>query len=364
MRTTPTATAIPKATERAPRARGIPLLLHALALAWVGGMLLAARLEPVRYEAWLQEDRLIEWSTVALFAAAGILRLRAALPRRALFDVLVALFCLFVAGEEFSWGQRLLGFTPPETFLAHNTQQELTLHNFADVFGRPKGVLMLALGGYALLAVLAVWRPAARVMQRIGATPPAPSAAGWLLAAVALLAWYPADYTGEWVEALAGGIFLATSPVRRPLPVLLFAGAATLALTYVSGHARATDPPRAACALREVQAIVLDLEAGAATSQLVDRGRVHKRLFTAMREGYIDAAALSTLHATPCAAASESRRAHGIDPWGNAYWLETSRPAPGVRALTIYSFGPNRRRDEADGRPAGDDIAAYGEIAW
>ena len=41
----------------------------------------------------------------------------------------LGLFCWFVAGEEISWGQRLLAFQPPEFFLRENFQQELNLHN-------------------------------------------------------------------------------------------------------------------------------------------------------------------------------------------------------------------------------------------
>ena len=43
--------------------------------------------------------------------------------------MLLALFCLGVAGEEISWGQRLFGFKPPDVFLERNYQQELNLHN-------------------------------------------------------------------------------------------------------------------------------------------------------------------------------------------------------------------------------------------
>src|SRR5688572_16915438 len=108
-------------------------------------VLAAAYRSEARYESLMQEDRFLEWLTAVLFAIAGVVRLRTAIINRRWFDGLVALFCLFVAGEEFSWGQRLLGYTPPDWFLAHNIQQEATLHNFADVFGRPKWSLISVL---------------------------------------------------------------------------------------------------------------------------------------------------------------------------------------------------------------------------
>ena len=44
--------------------------------------------------------------------------------------------CLFlVAGEEISWGQRLLGLETPEQIAASNTQGEFNLHNHEVIFG-------------------------------------------------------------------------------------------------------------------------------------------------------------------------------------------------------------------------------------
>src|SRR5215208_6063891 len=66
---------------------------------------------------WLaMEDGVIEWLTVAFFALAAIIGLRRAIRERKVFDGLVALFCIVVLGEEISWGQRLIGFTPPDFF--------------------------------------------------------------------------------------------------------------------------------------------------------------------------------------------------------------------------------------------------------
>ena len=178
-------------------------------------MLLMAEHQESAYDALMQEDRAVEWATVGLFAIAGLLRLAPALRRRRVFDVLVALFCLFIAGEEFSWGQRLVGYDSPVAFLEHNVQQEATLHNLA-VFGRPKWPLSIALAGYGiLLPVVAglarraggdapVQRFLRRLLDRSGVSAPPLAAAPWFAAAVGLLVWYPVtlvddDTISGWV---------------------------------------------------------------------------------------------------------------------------------------------------------------------
>jgi hypothetical protein len=123
----------------------VPVGYHVAATAFVALCLALAVARPDSYRDAMQEDRFIEWASVVVFAAAGMSHVvRAARARRG-FDVLVGLFLLVVAGEEMSWGQRLLGVTPPSYFLEHNTQQEMNLHNFGTVFGGPKGPFTLVL---------------------------------------------------------------------------------------------------------------------------------------------------------------------------------------------------------------------------
>lgn len=49
---------------------------------------------------------------------------------RNIFLLLLALFFFFCAGEEISWGQRILGIGTPERLEEVNAQKELNLHNF------------------------------------------------------------------------------------------------------------------------------------------------------------------------------------------------------------------------------------------
>ena len=340
-----TATAVrPTRTSRP----GIPTFSHALLVAWLVGMLGLARFYPFEYQRLLQEDGPVEWLTVTLFLAAAVVRLRSAWPARRWFDLLIAAFCIFVAGEEFSWGQRLLGFTPPTLFLEHNYQQEFTIHNFADIFGKPKSVLILAIAGYGvLLPVAAAFSRGRALLERIGATPPQPGAVPWLIAAIILLVWYPFELTGEWVEAMTGFVFFSTaarsSYTRVTGGLLALSTAAGLTLystTLVSGA-----PSAIACAEAQTQALVADLQRDAATDRLLHKsGSIHKRLWSAIQDDYVEAAHLTNFRATRCGNTSD----YAVDPWGMAYWLRSARTASGERTYQVYSMGPNRRRDADD----------------
>lgn len=49
--------------------------------------------------------------------------------------LLTACVLIFVAGDEISWGQRILGISSPEYFLQNNAQEEITVHNHVSVHG-------------------------------------------------------------------------------------------------------------------------------------------------------------------------------------------------------------------------------------
>ncbi|HEV2062010.1 MAG TPA: hypothetical protein VGR12_04085 [Solirubrobacteraceae bacterium] len=98
----------------------------------------------------IEEDGVYEWvGTLGLFAAAIAFAVAAVRTRRFVnagggdasrwkpwvFAALAAgLF--FAAGEEISWGQRLLGIETPESLRAANGQDEINVHNLAVVGGR------------------------------------------------------------------------------------------------------------------------------------------------------------------------------------------------------------------------------------
>jgi hypothetical protein len=323
----------------------------------------------------LQEDRVVEWGTVWLFLVAGVLGLRRCLQARRVSDGMVALFCLFVAGEEFSWGQRLLGYFPPEFFLRYNVQQELSVHNLPQSVP-PGSVLMVALAGYGLLLPLLARVTSTRALvERVRVTPPEGALMPWYAAAILLLWWYPFTMTGEWVELLAGGLFMmSTRPAAMiAWPALALTVAFGLAMTSLAGALeRGRDETRLACAAAEVRSLAADLAFGrAGTDTLWRMRRVHKRVWSSITDGYLHAAAWPHSGGVACgepAGAAAVRRRYGIDPWGSPYWLLVERMAAREWRVIVYSFGPNRRRDNAatpsdyshDGqsRTMSDDVVA------
>ena len=335
---------------------------HVFAASWIGGMLVFARRTPHWYADVMQEDRLVEWSTAVIFLIAGATYLRRALKHRRLFDGLVGLFLVFVAGEEISWGQRLLGFVPPSPFLAHNTQQELTLHNFADVFGKPKWILAAVLVAYGvLLPASQRWTAMRAAATRVGATIPSRDLVPWYVICAALLVWYPVEFTGEWVELLSSTVFLAAAELRgagfwlRCAAGFGAAGGIMLATGALRGDVR-----HIACARLEASALLHDIVPGrAANPSLAEPEELDKRLLSAADDGYLDFVMLDSLNRVRCPGEPQedavARREYGVDPWGTAYWLRTRSDTVGGVGLEVYSFGPNRRRDDNGSDSGGSD---------
>ena len=347
----------------------VPRAYHALAAAFVAFCTWLALRRADVYSAAMQEDRAVEWATVCVFAAAGTLLIIRAVRERRVFDALVGLFCLFFAGEEMSWGQRLFGMTPPAYFLEHNTQQEINVHNFGTLFSSPKWPLMLVIFGYSIvLPVVAMAERGRRLLARMGATPPPSPTIPWFVAAIVLLYWYPFRFTGEWVELLVGSAFFVAAGIPTTALFASLAGiaGAALVLTAWSARGETTAPGRLACATAEVRALAEGLAEGGAEPELLESRSVHKRLWTMSKEDYVDFTAIGArLNNVPCADAGQARgrRSYAVDPWGTAYWVRTSREA-GSTMATVYSFGPNRRRDlDANAVHTGDDIVARATIA-
>lgn len=99
-----------------------------------------AALHPPLFRALVVEDGPLEWAGVLAFAgafgAAAVLAVAfARTGRRAQAAAALALSagCLFVVGEEVSWGQRLGGWETPGALREANVQEETTLHNVSGV---------------------------------------------------------------------------------------------------------------------------------------------------------------------------------------------------------------------------------------
>lgn len=125
---------------------------------------------PALYLGLVDEDALLEWLQFACILAAGLvfgwLGVRLARTGRrglgALY-ALLALGMLFVAGEEISWGQRLLGLQTPAELDAINAQHEISVHNIfgfhqAFIYAAMLGGLYGAASPLVKLVLPAAWR--------------------------------------------------------------------------------------------------------------------------------------------------------------------------------------------------------------
>lgn len=360
---------------------------------------------PPLFERWMQEDAWVEWSTFFAYVMAGLGCARLALGRdggRARWTrlgwLLLGGFCWAVAGEEISWGQRLFAFKPPDLFLEKNFQQELNLHNLL----KNKSLAGLKLDSRYLVALIAasfgLLAPAlvallggrlARAKALFGELFPPLLLGPYFGAVVYLCLDYPVHLVGEAAELLLGALFLAhaarvsgafggasaAAPVaegspRRVLAAVLFPVALGVGVPPLSSWLLGADASRVDETRAELELLAGDLsgEAGRA----VGAKRLHKRLFTAMREGALalevpsaflegrrspaEAVRLGLAEGAPEVRAD--RRGYFLDPWNNPYWVR----ARGDGRVVLYSFGPNRRRDsdfeEGDLAAQGDDLAA------
>jgi len=356
---------------------------------------LAGRSAEVYYRA-VQEDEPLEWASFWAFAAAGALFAVAAWRRRRQgsgafgsgllasgFLGLVALFCVFVAGEEISWGQRLLSFRPPEYFLAENFQQELNVHNLVDSDLRKLGLRLVILAYGVLLPLLASSRKLRGWMERLGVVAPSWMLMPAFIAMERIYAAYPLRFTGEVVEMMFGlGMLIAAMallhgpdaggegrkgrwqrlapalPLAALVAVFLLGAATSAASQALSGG----DEGRLERARQEAEALASDFKLlGAARGRpSLSQCNLSKRIFTYVEE-YGEPALLEGSYAGLTGQGLPEERADFfLDPWNNPWWIrDRCDPRAGVRRAFVYSFGPNKRRDSSQWEIRGDDVGAW-----
>jgi hypothetical protein len=112
------------------------------------------------FEAYVREDGIVEWLTVlGLLLGVGVcirrfIKLRPYKNWWFLFVTLaLALLLFFVAGEEISWGQRILGIKSSEFFKENNAQAETNFHNLV-VDGVKLNKVIFSIG---LIGVMAIY---------------------------------------------------------------------------------------------------------------------------------------------------------------------------------------------------------------
>ncbi len=318
-----------------------------------------------------QEDSWVEWLTVAMFgsasAAFALIGMKRGL-RTGWFAWGLALFCFVVAGEEISWGQRLIGFVPPEVFLQKNYQVEANFHNLFNEQMGPKWMIVFVLVGWGLLLPVLRKIGAEKLFERFGVIEPPLMLAPWFILNLILLQEYPAEMTAEYNELITGALFLATAiPMlelgsRTYVTVLAPTIAVVVAASYLNLQHASSSPEKLACAESETKALTAAIEAGAALPALFTKRSMDFRVYTMTQRGYLKPDIFEALDAVACDGVSTdpNRRRFALDPWGQPYWIysELSGDRNSVFAL-FYSFGPNRRYDSPRGSIEGtDDIGA------
>ena len=93
--------------------------------------------DPQGYAALTKEDSWVEYLTAVWLLFTGLILFATALAERRLplrcLYILGGIAFLFGAGEEISWGQRIIGFATPDFLLNLNYQNEFTAHNINGI---------------------------------------------------------------------------------------------------------------------------------------------------------------------------------------------------------------------------------------
>jgi len=349
----------PRPAQRSrPGALAIHLGLAILTLVFV----LTGLTNVERFDSWMQEDHWVEWATFWIFSAAGLIALSSAIASRKdrfldQFPLLgLAAFCFFVACEEISWAQRLLGIRPPDRFLLANFQQEINIHNIAMTVVKPKWVIVAICIAYGLLLPLTRWileKRESRFAGLVEAIAPSPILASWFgLVALAEIV-YPMRLSGEAAELVLGATFLAdvtqrTNKTSRAVArTFSMTGTTVLLLALITQpllegtvyRPHPLDLARARAELLMVQAAIMN-DGALRPAKLRGIAVFHQRLFTASLDGRIDLRSSGSSFGV--GSSDEGRARFMLDPWNNAYWIYGDMR---VGLVVVYSVGPNRRRD-------------------
>lgn len=123
-----------------------------------------------------------------LFIAGSLVLMPFVRRRPLVFTValVAALSCLYIAGEEMSWGQHFFNWSTPEYWAMVNRQQETNLHNTWAVFEKtPRSILEagIFIGGLGvpLAAMFLPWLRTCRVSLFLPADALVPTALGVLI---------------------------------------------------------------------------------------------------------------------------------------------------------------------------------------
>lgn len=338
---------------------------------------------PSAYYRSVQEDQALEWASFWSFLIAGVVFAVAARRQRRTthafpwFLLGLALFCVFVAMEEISWGQRVFGHRPPDYFLAQNYQQELNFHNIASTGLRLFAFRGVVLGYGVLLPLFGLLPYVRRLFDRFAIVPPPAGLAPSMFAMFWIHSAYPWKFTGEVVECALGFGFLfaalanlslfSGAPTRQALKsvgaVITVIVALAFSAAFWSQNRRSADPTNLELARTEAQALKSDLKRLAKNrgKPSITKCGIHKRAYTYVSE-YESARGLKEGNFTGLTKRQlpAARAEFFLDPWSSPYWIrDRCDKKKGRRVVFVYSFGPNRSRDSSRWEILGDDIGEY-----
>ena len=359
------------------------LVANLLLLGFLGAFAWIEASYPEVYYRSVQEDQALEWASFWSFLVAGGVFAVAAWRQRRTTGALpwflagLALFCVFVAMEEISWGQRVFGHRPPDYFLAQNYQQELNLHNIASTDLRLLVFRGIIFGYGVLLPLLALLPFMRRLLDRLVVVPPPIELTPSMFAMFWIHFWYPWKFTGEVIECAMGFGFLFAaianaqgfSRERGGSASAWAAGLVTLvaalafSTAWWSQNRQSGDPANLELTRTEVEALKNDLVelADARGTTSITKCGFHKRVYTFVEK---------KKRARPLTEGSftglvnrglpEARAEFFLDPWNSPYWIrDRCDKDEGRRVVFVYSFGPNRSRDSSRWEILGDDIGEH-----
>lgn len=350
------------------------VLANALILVFPLAAGLIERSDSELYYSLVQEDGALEWMTVwAFFLAAAALFLIARDQRRAgggtpWLTLGLALFCFVFAMEEISWGQRVLGYRPPEYFLKENFQQEFNFHNVISTSLRKLVLKGTILGYGVVLPLVALAAPVRKLLQRHGPQVPPLALIPSFLATYWIYESYPWRFSGEVIELMLGLAFLfaACAPgfaasffqrtdlfkIATGLVATTLLGFASFAYSHYSSG---DDPARITTARSELEALAADFTR---RGRPISKCSVHKRVFSwAEKYRQLDRLSAGRFAGLTERGLPEARAQYFIDPWNSPVWIRHKCSKSSQREVAfLYSFGPNRRRDSSDWEIGDDDV--------
>ncbi len=152
-----------------------------LALAVV--LVILAHAAPEFYAVWMgsEERGMLELSHALIPLAGFLLGIRMLFMPQvrsrkwiSTWVLLAALGCLYIGGEEASWGQHYMQWETPEAWQAVNDQEETNLHNTSSWFDqKPRAILELGIViGGILIPLIALKRPEIRQSRFAIVLPP------------------------------------------------------------------------------------------------------------------------------------------------------------------------------------------------